>query len=291
MLPRSFEYACPTSVDDAVALLGAHGEKAKLLAGGQSLIPLMKLRLAAPRVLVDLNRVPDLSGIREESDAFVVGSMTRHRDVELSAPLRAKLPVLVEAAHVLADPIVRNRGTVGGSLAHADPAADWGTVLLALDAEVELQGVKGRRTVPIGAFFRDSFATVVAPTELIVRVRVPKPAPHTGSAYVKLKRKTGDFATVAAAASIALAGDTVRHVRIALGGVAPTPFRAAKAEKELEGQKADSAAFGRAAERASLESKPTADLRGSVEFKRAMVEVYVGRALEQAARRARGGKG
>lgn len=289
MFPRSFEYVSPTSVDDAVALMGEYGEKAKLLAGGQSLIPIMKLRLAAPKVVVDLNRVRDLSGIREEGNAVVIGSMTRHREMERSRTIRDHFPLLSDAASILADPLVRNRGTVGGSLAHADPASDWGTTLLALGAELGVRGPKGNHTVPIDAFFKDSFTTALAPNEVLTHVRLAKPAARTGSAYAKLKRKTGDFATVAVAATLTLdAASAAHHVRVALGGVGPTPLRAVRVEKALEGKPADASALARAAHTAPQDARPTEDLRGSVEYKKAMVEVYTHRALARAFERAHG---
>jgi aerobic carbon-monoxide dehydrogenase medium subunit len=291
LFPRSFEYVSPTSVDDAVALMGEYGEKAKVLAGGQSLIPIMKLRLASPQVVVDLNRIPDLSGIREEGDSVVIGSMTRHREIERSRTIRDLYPLLSDAASILADPLVRNRGTVGGSLAHADPASDWGTTLLALGAELGVRGPKGNHTIPIDAFFKDSFTTALAPNELLTHIRLTKPAAHTGSAYTKLKRKTGDFATVAVAAMLTLgAGSTARHVRVTLGGVGPTPLRAARVEKALDGKPANATALAHAAHAAPEDSRPTDDLRGSIEYKRAMVEVYTHRALAKAFERAQGRK-
>ena len=226
----------PRSLDDAVALMAEYGGKAKLLAGGQSLIPIMKLRLASPRVVVDLNRVPDLSGIREEADAVVIGAMTRHREFETSPTVREHYPLLSDAAGLLADPLVRNRGTIGGSLAHADPASDWGTTLLALGAELGIRGAKGARTVAIDAFFRDPFTTALASDELLTHIRLAKPAPHSGSAFTKLKRKTGDFATVSAAVALAVdGGSKFHHVRVALGGVGPTPLRAHHVERALDG--------------------------------------------------------
>jgi aerobic carbon-monoxide dehydrogenase medium subunit len=290
MLPRSFEYASPSSVEETIALLGEYGENAKLLAGGQSLIPLMKLRLASPKVVVDLNRIPALRGIREEGNHVTIGSMTRHREVERSATLRDHFPLLADAAGVLADPLVRNRGTVGGALAHADPASDWATTFLALGAEVEVAGPKGSRKVSIDAFFRDSFATALAPNELITHIRLTKPAAHTGSGYAKLKRKTGDFATVAVAACLSLENGTVHHVRIGLGGVAPTPIRATRAEKALEGKTPEPAVLAAAARAAAEESRPTDDLRGSAEYKRAMVAVYAGKALARSLERSSGRK-
>jgi aerobic carbon-monoxide dehydrogenase medium subunit len=290
MLPRAFEYARPDSVEDAVALLGEYGERAKVLAGGQSLIPLMKLRLAAPEVVIDINRIRELGGIREESGGVVIGSLTRHREVEHSARLREHYALLGDAAPILADPQVRNRGTVGGSLAHADPAADWATTFLALGAEVDVRGPKGARKVPIDAFFQDSFVTNLAPNELITAVRLPKPAAHAGTAYLKLKRKTGDFATVSVAVHLALDGEVCRHVRIALGGVGPTPLRAARAEKALEGHKPEPNIVTAVGAAAADDARPTGDLRGSVEYKRAMVAVYTQRAVERAIERARGRK-
>jgi aerobic carbon-monoxide dehydrogenase medium subunit len=291
LFPRSFEYVSPRSVNDAVALMGKYREKAKVLAGGQSLIPIMKLRLASPKVVVDLNRVRGLSGIREERKAVVIGSMTRHREMERSRTIREHYPLLSDAASNLADPLVRNRGTVGGSLAHADPASDWGVTLLALGAELTVRGPKGSRTIPIDAFFKDSFTTALAPTELLTHIRLAKPAAHSGSAYAKLKRKTGDFATVAVAATFTLdSASAAHHVRIALGGVGPTPLRAVRAEKALEGNSADAGALVRAAHAAPEDARPTDDLRGSIEYKRAMVEIYTHRALARALERAHGRK-
>ncbi len=272
--------------------MAEYGGKAKLLAGGQSLIPIMKLRLASPRVVVDLNRVPDLSGIREEADAVVIGAMTRHREFETSPTVREHYPLLSDAAGLLADPLVRNRGTIGGSLAHADPASDWGTTLLALGAELGIRGAKGARTVAIDAFFRDPFTTALASDELLTHIRLAKPAPHSGSAFTKLKRKTGDFATVSAAVALAVdGGSKFHHVRVALGGVGPTPLRAHHVERALDGMPADSTSVTRAAQLAPEDARPTEDLRGSVAYKKAMVEVYTHRALTRALERAHGRKG
>jgi aerobic carbon-monoxide dehydrogenase medium subunit len=291
LFPRSFEYVSPTSVDDAVALMGEYGEKAKVLAGGQSLIPIMKLRLASPKVVVDLNRIRDLSGIREEGNAVVIGAMTRHREMERSRTIRDHYPILSDAASILADPIVRNRGTVGGSLAHADPASDWGTTLLALGAEIGVRGPKGNHTIPIDGFFKDSFTTALAPSELLTHIRLTKPAARAGGAYVKLKRKTGDFATVAVAATLTLDGaSAAHHVRVALGGVGPTPLRAVRVEKALEGKSADATTLARAAHVAAEDAQPTDDLRGSIEYKKAMVDVFTHRALARACERAQGRK-
>jgi aerobic carbon-monoxide dehydrogenase medium subunit len=291
LYPRSFEYVSPRSVDDAVALMAEYGDKAKLLAGGQSLIPIMKLRLASPQVVVDLNRIPALGGIREEGGGVVIGAMTRHQEIERSETIRAMYPVLAEAGAQLADPLVRNRGTIGGSLAHADPASDWGTTLLALGAELGIRGPKGQRTVSIDDFFRDPFTTALASNELLTDIRLSKPAPHSGGAYTKLKRKTGDFATVSVAVNLAVDGGSKLHAaRVALGGVGPTPLRAHHVEKALGGAPADATSVSRAAQLAPDDARPTDDLRGSVAYKKAMVEVYTRRALTRALDRAQGRK-
>ena len=235
MYPRSFEYVCPSSVDEALEVMGEYGERASLLAGGQSLIPLMKMRLASPEVVVDLNRVSELGGVREDGQSVVIGAMTRHRELGDSPIARSLYPALADAAPLLTDPIVRNRGTVGGALDHADPASDWCTTLLALDASIEIRSAKSRRTMAIDGFSKDSFVTGLAPHELLYAVRVPKPAPHSGSAFTKLKRKTGDFATVSVAASATLDGHSAKRVRLALGGVAATPIRVSRAGKDLGG--------------------------------------------------------
>jgi aerobic carbon-monoxide dehydrogenase medium subunit len=290
--PRSFEYVCPRSVDDAVALIAEYGGKAKLLAGGQSLIPIMKFRFASPQVIVDLNRIPDLSGIHAEGNTITIGAMTRHQEIEHSQTLRQEFPLLADAAALLADPLVRNRGTMGGSLAHADPASDWGTCLLALGAELGIRGSKGSRTVAIDAFFKDTFTTALAPDELLTHIRLAKPAAHSGSAFTKLKRKTGDFATVSAAVTLTLGGSSkFQSVRMALGGVGPTPLRAHQAEKALEGASADPSALAHAAQLAAQDARPSEDLRGSVAYKRAMAEVYAQRALGRALDRAQGRNG
>jgi aerobic carbon-monoxide dehydrogenase medium subunit len=279
----------PRSIDEAVALMAEYGDKAKLLAGGQSLIPLMKFRLASPHVLVDLNRVRDLSGIHEEGEAIVIGAMTRHREIEDSRIIREHYPMLSDAAVLLGDPLVRNRGTIGGSLAHADPASDWGTALLALGAELVVRGTKGARRVVIDTFFREPFVTALHPHEVLTHIRLAKPAPHSGSAFTKLKRKTGDFATVSAAVALSVDGGAkLHHVRAALGGVGPVPLRAHSVAKALEGAPIDPATIAQAAHVAQDDARPHDDLRGSVSYKKAMVEVYTHRALMRALDRAQG---
>lgn len=287
MQPRVFEYVRASTVPEAVDLLAKHGDRAKILAGGQSLIPLLKLRLAAPEVLVDIGRIPGLSSIAEDGDVLKIGAMARHRDLERSPLLRDAYPLLSDVPKVLGDPEVRNLGTIGGSLAHADPAGDWGTALLAYDAELVAAGPKGVRSIPVDSFFLDTFSTALEPHEVLTEIRVPRPAPHSGGAYKKLKRKTGDFAIVSAAAQISLdASGLIASARISLGAVGPTPIRANSAVPSLLGKACGSAAFDEAGRRAADEANPTSDIHGSEAYKRAMVRLLVRRALETAAERA-----
>ncbi len=287
MPARSFEYVRPQTVGQAVRVLGDYGSRAKVLAGGQSLIPILKLRLANPSVLVDINAISGLSYIQERGDRLRLGALTRHRDLETSKLIRTKYPILSDAAASLGDPQVRNLGTIGGSVAHADPASDWGTVLLAFEAEIVAKGPQGTRVIPIDKFFRDTFTTALKSSELLTEIRVPKAGPRDGGAYLKLKRKTGDFATVGVAAQLGLnEKGNVAGVRIGLAAVGATPIRATHAEAALLGRKAGPTAIDDAAKAAASEAQPAADLRGSEEYKRAMVEVFTRRALETAVKRA-----
>lgn len=289
MQPRAFEYVRASSVAEAIRLLETRGEEAKILAGGQSLIPLLKLRLAAPQVLVDIGRIPGLAGIREDGDSLRIGAMTRHREFDDSPLIRDGYPLLADVAKVLGDPQVRNLGTIGGSLAHADPAADWGTALLACDATLEATGPNGRRRLPADGFFLDPFTTALAPNELLTTIRIPRAAERARGAYQKLKRKTGDFATVAVAAHLALGtDDTVAAARLAIGAVGPTPSRSKRAEAYLAGKSAAKETWEEAGRLASEDVRPESDLHGSAEYKRAMVRILSRRALEAAANRARG---
>ncbi len=265
-----------------------HKDRAKILAGGQSLIPIMKLRLANPEILIDIGRIPGLDSIREQGNLLRIGAMARHRDLETSRITRAnRYAVLSDAARVIGDPEVRNMGTVGGSLAHADPAGDWGAALLALDAKLITKGPKGTRTIPIDDFFLDMFTSSLKPGEILTEIRIPKPGARSGGAYKKLKRKTGDFATVAAAAQVELDGKgAVAKIGIGLAAVAPTPLRARSAEDALRGKAPTQSLVAQAARAAAADCHPTGDLRGSEDFKRAMVEVFTRRALEAALERA-----
>lgn len=289
MIPDRFDYLAPTSVAEALEALRTHGPEAKPLAGGHSLIPLMKLRLASPRYLVDLNRIPGLAGLQEADGVLRIGAMTRHAEMEASDLLRQRYPLLADAARVIADPLVRNMGTVGGSLAHADPAGDWGAAMLAARASVVATGPRGERVVPIDDFFVDTFTTALEPDELLTEIRVPRPGPHSGGAYLKLERKVGDFAVAAVGVQLALdARGTCASVGIGLCNVGPTSLRARGAEEALLGRVPDAAAIARAAQAAAAEADPASDLRGPAEYKRDMVRVLLARALRRALERASG---
>lgn len=290
MIPDQFEYFAPKTVPEAVGLLQRYGPEAKLLAGGHSLIPLMKLRLAAPRYLVDINRIAGMAYINEADGMLRIGALTRHGDLETSDLLRARYPLLADTARVIADPLVRNLGTIGGSLAHADPAGDWGAAMLAVGAQVVASGARGARVIAIDDFFVDTFTTALEPDEILTEVRIPQPVPGSGGAYLKLERKVGDFAIAAVGAALVLdAKETATRVGIGLCNVGSTSLRARRAEEALRGRKPDDAAIARTAAAAAEESDPAADLRGPAEYKRDMVRVLTGRALRLALRRAKGG--
>ncbi|MDE3012033.1 MAG: xanthine dehydrogenase family protein subunit M [Pseudomonadota bacterium] len=285
MIPPEFDYHAPRSVAEAIHLLGELGPDAKLLAGGHSLLPMMKLRFAQPTHLIDLNRIDDLRGIHEEGDQLVIGAMTVENDLIDSPLLRARLPLLPEVARQIADPQVRNRGTIGGDIVHGDPGNDHPAIALALDASLVLAGPGGERTLPADGFFLGTYMTQMAEDEILVRIRVPAFAPRTGYAYHKLKRKTGDWATAAAAVVLRLDGGRVSHVRIALTNVAPMALRAHAAEALLLGQALDAARIDQAAAAVMAICAPADDLRGDAEYKTAMAGCMFRRALAQAAAR------
>jgi len=288
MIPAAFEYHAPSTIGEATALLAKLGEDAKVLSGGQSLIPLMKLRLASPAHLVDINGIPGLSGIREGDGVLRIGALTRESELEESELVRSRYPLLHDTSKVIADPLVRNLATVGGNLAHGDPANDHPATMLALGAEIVAIGPKGERRLPIASFFTGPFATSLKPDEILVEIRVPTPPARSGGAYLKLERKVGDFATAAVAAQVTLGANGVcEQVGIGLTNVGLTPIKATKAEAALKGKAPDEAAIKRAAELAAEASEPSADLRGSVEYKKDLVRVLTARALRKAVERAR----
>ncbi|HZN49769.1 MAG TPA: xanthine dehydrogenase family protein subunit M, partial [Methylomirabilota bacterium] len=249
MIPAAFQYHAPTTVGEATALLARLGEEAKVLSGGQSLIPLMKLRLASPVHVVDINGIPGLSGIRESDGVLRIGALTRESDLEESELIRTRYPLLHDTSKVIADPVVRNLATIGGNLAHGDPANDHPATMLALGAEVVAIGTKGERRIAIGSFFTGPFATSLKPDEILVEIRIPQPVAKSGGAYLKLERKVGDFATAAVAAQLTLgASGACDQVGIGLTNVGLTPIKATKAEAALKGKAPDETAIKRAAE-------------------------------------------
>lgn len=289
MIPPSFDYEAPTSVEDAVALLGQNPE-AKVLAGGISLIALMKLRLASPAVLVDINKIEGLGYIKEEDGWLKIGAMTRENELDASDLVRTKYPLLADTTRVIADPLIRNMSTLGGNLAHADPANDHPASMLAYGAELVATGSKGERSIPVGEFFTGPFESSLAQDELLTEIRIPQPDGSSGGAYIKLERKVGDYATAAVAAQVKLnKKGEVEQAGIGLTNVGLTPIKATAAEESLLGKAPDDAAIGEAAQLASDAAEPEEDPRGSVEFKRALVKTLTHRALKTAISRAQGG--
>ena len=287
MIPPSFGYSAPSSLPEALKLLAQHGDEAKILAGGHSLLPMMKFRFADPAHLIDLNRIAELKGIREEGGIIAIGAMTSESDLIDSRLLTQKLPLLAEAALQIADPQVRNRGTIGGDIAHGDPANDHPAIMLALDATFVLAGSRGERSVPASKFFHGTYMTELQADEILREVRIKPFAAKTGYAYSKLKRKTGDFASAAAAVVMTMSGDTVSAIRIGLTNLAPTAIRAEAAEAALQGKPLTDANIDAAAKAAMSVCDPAEDLRGDVEYKTAMAGEMVKRAIRLAASRCR----
>ena len=289
MIPSAFDYHAPGTLDEAVALLERLGDEAKVLSGGQSLLPLLKLRLGDAGHLVDIGRIPGLAGITEADGYLRLGGATREADLERSDLIREKYPILLDTTSVIADPLVRNRATVGGNLAHGDPANDQPATMLALNAEVVARGPGGERTIPITDFFVGLFTTALGPAEILTEIRIPIPPPRSGGAYVKLERKVGDFATAATAAQVTLGeGGEIARAGIGLTNAGPTPIKATAAEQALLGRQPDAEAIAEAARLAADAASPSADRRGSVEYKRDMARVLTGRAVTLAVQRAEG---
>lgn len=283
MYPARFDYHSPSTLDEAVETLQRYGDEGKVLAGGQSLIPLMKTRFAEPRALVDINRIEGLDELREEGGYLEIGALVRHKACERSELLKGRYGVLGDAAPQISDPIVRNLGTVAGSLAHADPQGDWGSALLALRAEVTAQGPDGTRTIPIDELFKGPFTTTLAPTEIITSIRVPDPGPRAAGTYLKLERRIGDYATVAVAVHVSFGNGNVGSAGIALTGVGPRNLRAEAAEQALVGATLDDAAIEEAARLAAEAAEPRGDIRGTADYKRNVVRVFTERGLRTAA--------
>lgn len=283
MYPASFEYFAPTTIDEAVGILEQYGDEAKVLAGGQSLIPLMKLRFASPRAVVDVNGIAELGRLEEKGGSLRIGALVRHKSCERSELLRGRFGALGAAAPQISDPIVRNLGTVCGSLAHADPQGDWGSVMLAVGADVEARGPDGTRRIPIEEFFRGPFTTALEPAEVITSVRVRDPGPSAAGTYLKLERKVGDFATVGVAVHVSFSNGTVARAGIGLTGVGAANVKATAAEEALAGATLDEEAIKHAAELAAAAAEPRDDVRGSAEYKRNVVRVFTERGLRAAA--------
>ncbi len=291
MKPVAFTYFAPSSLDQAVSLLADHAPEAKPLAGGQSLIPLINFRLAESRYLIDLNRISELSYIREADGTIAIGAMTRQFEAERSELVSRTIPLLTEALRFTGHPTIRHRGTVGGALAHADPAAELPAVAVALGAELVARGPAGTRTIPAGEFFLGPLSTALAPDELLVEVRIPQLPPRAGWAFLELSRRHGDFAIVGVAAVITLAPDgRVERASLALCGAGPKPVRASRAEAALAGASPSQERFREAGEIAAQEIDPDSDLHASAYYRRRVATVLVRRALAEAHRRATEGR-
>lgn len=281
MIPAAFDYVAPTTLDEAVGALAEAGEDAKVLAGGQSLLPVLRMRLAAPSKLIDLNKVAELRGVRDDGDAIVIGAMTTHYDVLRDSLVAQHAALLAEATGTVADPQIRHRGTFGGSLAHADPAADLPAAAMAMDAEMVIAGSGGRRTVPVGEFFVDFFTTALQPSEILCEIRVPK---RTGwhAHYEKFNRVAQAWPIVAVAATVRVDGNSIAEARVGLANMGPTPVRATGVEQALVGQPATAEAIKAAAEHAAEGTNPPADGNADAEFRQHLARVLTSRAVSAA---------
>ena len=288
MIPGEFDYFSPSTLEEAVALLTEHGDDAKLLAGGQSLIPAMRFRLSLPEVLIDLNGITDLEYVRETNGHLAIGSMAREVDLEDSAVVQEKFSLMADAVRVIADPVVRNRATVGGNVAHADPANDQPAVMLAYNAEMIALGPNGTRAIPVDDFFVDLFESALNDDEILTEIRVPTPGPNTGGAYIKIERKVGDYAISAVAVQLTMDGDKCTAARVALTNVSPAPMRATGAEAALIGNILTEDVIEAAGKAAAAECDPSPDLRGSVAYKRDLTRVVTKRTIRKAVERAKG---
>jgi aerobic carbon-monoxide dehydrogenase medium subunit len=289
MIPAAFDYHAPRTIPEAVALLAQHGDGAKVLSGGQSLLPLLKLRLGQVEHLVDIGRIPGLDYLREEGGSLRIGALVREAELERSAVIRDRYPILLDTARVIADPLVRNRATVCGNLAHGDPGNDHPATMLALGASVVAVGPKGDRTIAVTELFTGLFTTALAADEILVEIRVPAPPPRSGGAYMKLERKVGDYATAGAAAQVTLAANgALERVGVALTNVGSTPVHAIAAQDYLTGKRPDAEVLAEGARLAAEASDPNPDRRGAVDYKREMARVLTRRALDKAIARAGG---
>jgi len=290
MYPSRFRYEAPRSVSEAISLLSGGGDDAKVLAGGQSLVPLMKLRFASPELIVDINNIPGLDYHREDPDGTIrIGALCRHADLERSALLKSKQPVMASAAPLIADPIVRNRGTLVGSLCHADPQGDWASVVTALGGHVVARGPGGGRVISMTDFVTGPFQNSLAPGELAIETVIPAAKGALSGGYLKLERRVGDFATVGVAVALETSDGTVTRAGIALTGVGGSTISATEAADALVGQALTSQTIGTAADLAAAAARPRTDHRGTAEYKRHMVRTFVVRILSRGDREAGGG--
>jgi aerobic carbon-monoxide dehydrogenase medium subunit len=288
MIPQSFQYESPGTMADAISMLQKYGDEAKILSGGHSLIPMMKLRLATPEYLIDINGIPGLSYIKEENGILKIGSLTREAEIEHSDLLKKHFPIFADVTKLIADPQVRNRSTIGGNLAHGDPANDHPAAMLALHATVIATGSNGTRSIPIDEFFFGFYSTALKPDEILTEIQIPVPATGTGSAYHKLERKVGDYATAGVAVQLTLDDKGLcTSIGIGLTNVNPTPLRAERSEQALLGKPLDDENIAVAIQYASEDCSPSSDLRGSEEYKRAMVGVLLKRMIAKAVDRAK----
>ncbi len=291
MYPPNFEYYAPTTLEEAIGLLDQHQGEAKVLAGGQSLIGMMKLRLAQPSALIDINRIPNLAYIREDDKCLCIGALTRTAELGKSDVIKSRYPILSDAGFEIADPTVRNWGTVGGNVSHGDPGNDFPACMLAVNADFAVQGPKGSRVIAARKFYQDSFVTALQPNEVLTEIRVPRSTPGTGSAYSKMERKVGDFATAAVGVQLAVAQNgTIASAGIGLTNVGPTAIYASAASDFLVGKTGSPGDVQHAGDLAANAAQPVADNRGPVEFKTDMVRVWTRRTLTHALARAKGGK-
>jgi len=289
VIPGAFDYHSPQSLDEALSLLKQHAGDAKILAGGQSLIPAMRFRLAVPSILIDINRLNDLRYVEERGDHLAIGAMTLERSLEDATVVRSSYSLLHDTAGVIADPLVRNMATVGGNIAHADPANDHPATMLAYDATVVAKGPGGERTIAIDEFFTGLFENALSDDEILTEIRIPKPGAGSGGAYTKLERKVGDYAISAAAVQLRLDGGAIVEARIGLTNVSAVPMRARAAEAELAGKSPSDDVIEAAGKAAAAECDPSPDLRGPVEYKRDVTRVMVKRSIATAIARAKGG--
>ena len=286
MIPASFDYIAAKTLDDAISLLGKHKDDAKILAGGHSLLPAMKLRLIQPKVLIDLSRIKDLSYIKEEGGQIRIGAMTTHFQVETSDILRRACPLLPETASHLGDMQVRNKGTIGGSLVHSDPAADWPAAILALDAELVAKGAKGDRVIKASDFFVEMLTTALEPGEVLREIRIPAAKGKVGRAYLKVRHPASGFAVVGVAINLSIDGGKCQSAGIGITGVSSKAYRAAKVESALKGNALDAKTLGAAASHAADGVDVNSDLYASADYRKQLAAVYTRRALETAVSRA-----